>query len=166
MSHSSHREKPEILMTGVCKGHLDTRRCRHLVQVRGDYQIKLIFNSEWNPIFCGWSIFLHFKFRVKSSMYPAKTSPSSHSWSQRFLTFFEVFHCSTFHAAEKLNTLQACKVQVVYQNFHIIGVQGKCFNGANSKSKVSGKLTVCFITMPCGYLISAIYPKHAQPIQH
>lgn len=164
MSHNSHREKPGILVTGVCEGDLDPQRCWHLVKCRGDYQIKLIFNSEWNLISCAWTIFLHFKFRVKSSTYPAKTSPSSHSWSQRFLTLFEVFHCSTFPAAEKLDTLQACRAPAVYQNLHSIGVQGKCFNDVNSKSTLSGKLTVCFTTMTGGYLLRAIYPKHTQPI--
>lgn len=109
MSHNSHREKPGILITGVCKGDLDTQRCWHLVRSRGEYQIKLIFNSEWNPIFCAWSIFLHFKFRVKISVYPAKTYPSSHSWSQRFVTLFEVFHCSTFPAAENLAHFRLAK---------------------------------------------------------
>lgn len=148
----------------MCKEDLDTQRCWHLVRSRGDFQTNLFFNSEWNLIFCGWSIFLHFKFRVKSSVYSAKTPPSSHSWSHVFLTLFEVFHCSTSHAAEKLNTLQASKAQVVYQNFHRTGVQGKCFNDANSKSKVSGKLLVCFTIMTCGYPVSAIYPEHTQPI--
>lgn len=69
-----------------------------------------------------------------------------------------------FHVAEKLNTLLVSKAQVVYQNFHSIGVQGKCFDDANSKSKMSAKLTVCFIIMICGYLTSAIYKKYTQLI--